>query len=88
MIRVTIDGEDYEVVPVLARSIDPATERWFRRFDVPDEVFFNGNARMLVDELRKSGVLGESKRRDEQGNVVYTSELYVLKMETLEKEEV
>lgn len=87
MILIDMNGNRYEVTRVMARNIDPASERWYRRFDVPDDVFFRNNARMLVDELRKSGGLAESKHTDEQGDVIYQSEVYVLKaVETKEEE--
>lgn len=87
MILVDMNGNRYEVTRVMARNIDPALERRYHTFDVPDDVFFRNNARMLVDELRKSGGLAESKRMDEWGNVIYQSEIYVLKaVETKEEE--
>lgn len=87
MILIDMNGNRYEVTRVMARNIDQASERWYREFDVPDDVFFRKNARALVDELLKSGGLAESKRMDEWGNVIYQSEVYVLKaVETKEEE--
>ncbi len=87
MILIDMNGNRYEVSRVIARNIDLASERRYRRFDVPDDVFFRNNARMLVDELIKSGGLAESKRTDEQGDVIYQSEVYVVKaVETKEEE--
>lgn len=89
MILVDMNGNRYEVTRVMARNIDLASERWYRRFDVPDDVFFDNNARALVDELRKSGGLAESKRMNEQGDVMYQSEVYVVKaVETKEEEQI
>ena len=73
MILIDMNGNRYEVTRVMARNIDPASERLYRNFDAPDDVFFRNNARMLVDELRKSGGLAGSKRMDEWGNVIYHS---------------
>lgn len=87
MILIDMNGNRYEVTRVMARNIDLASERWYRNFDVPDDVFFRNNARMLVEELLKSGGLAESKRTNEQGDVIYQSEVYVLKAVEEKKEE-
>ncbi len=87
MILIDMNGNRYEVTRVMARNMDPASERWYRKFDVPDDVFFRNNARVLVDELRKSGGLAESKHTDKQGDVIYQSEVYVLTAVEKEEEE-
>ena len=87
MILIDMNGNRHEVTRVMARNIDTASERWRRNFDVPDGVFFRNNARLLVDELLKSGGLAESKRMDERGDVIYQSEIFVVKAVEEYKEE-
>lgn len=83
MIKITIDGLNYEVVPVMARNAMPNGEiaRYAKSIGQSfSEYAAEQNAKALAKELLNMGAieLGEIEEFD---HTIYTAKVYVLKKE-------